>query len=146
MTKKNSKRCTIKKVDADIKRELPRVQSAKTKNRKLSTEEMEASIKKMIKEIDEKYTYEQCLLIVPTSDDIPDSLYELLKGSGIDGFAVWNLPVHYLDYKRGKYDVEQFFNDVEKLFGELAREFDEIVDIFVFGNTGRKENKGYERS
>lgn len=143
MKKKNGKVCFLHS-EENIKKDLPRTKASAS--RKLSKAEMDASIKQMIKEIEEKYSYEQCLLIVPSSDKISEHLYELLKGSGINGFAVWNLPINNLDYKRGKYDVEDFFNNVEALFSELTREFDEIVEIFVYGNVGSKEEKEYERA
>lgn len=125
------------------KLEVPRANMSKA--RTFGKDEIDVLVKRMIKDINEKYTYEQCLLIVPCPDDIPYSLYELVKGAGLNGMAVWNLPVLYLDYKHGNYDAYQFICDVEKLFNELVREFDELVNIFIFGSIERKENE-YERS
>lgn len=124
---------SVKKLD------VPRADM--TRARTFGKDEIDVLVQRMIKDINEKYTYKQCLLIVPCSDDIPYSLYKLLKGAGLNGMAVWNLPVLYLDYKHGNYDAYQFIYDVEKLFNELVREFDELVNIFIYGSIEGEENE-----
>lgn len=129
----------------NIKKDLPR---AKTGNpRGLSKTEISEAISKLVDEIYDKYPYEECMNIAKDSGrDNDDPLFVLLCGRGVNGVSVQNLPTEYLSYKRGKYDAYCFLCDVEKLFSELNREFEEIADMFIYGNCERKENNGYERS
>lgn len=102
-------------------------------------------IKSLIEEINDKYSYEKCLLIVGVPEEIPDSLYELLVGRGINGLSVCNLDEKYLDYLGRKYDAYEFMCDVEALFSALAREFDTLVEFFFTGKIEDKE-VNYERT
>ena len=96
-------------------------------------------ITSLIDEIHERFTEEKCLILVGDTKEIPESLRELLNGSGVNGLACCNLDYNYLMYKRGKYDAYQFMCDIEKLFSELNREFKELVEFVAYGHIERKE-------
>lgn len=144
MPKKKAGKINITHINKAFKnRDVPRLISRESN--KYNKNDIENAIEKMIDEINDKYTYEMCLLIVGTPEDIPESLYELLKGSGINGLACWNLDFSYLEYKRRKYDAYEFMCTVDLLLSALIGEFDKLIDFFLIGNIDRKENS-YERS
>ena len=116
------------------------------KPRKVMKTDVDDKIKTMINKILDKYTYEKCMLIAGTSENIPTSLLALLVPSDFNDLSVWNLAYHYRMYQHGKYDVYEFLCKVESLFNSLSREFDDLAEFFWTGRIERKEENGYERT
>ncbi len=108
--------------------------------------EMDEHIKQRVKEINEKYSLDCCLLIVGNSDNIPDSLRELYMDATERGcLTVISLDYNYRQYKSGKIDAYDFMCALDALFTTLVSEFAEITEIFLPGSIERKEIN-YERS
>lgn len=104
-------------------------------------------IKSIIKVIHEEYTYEKYMeKNGGNSRKMSDSVFKMLKGEGKRDLTVSNLDTNYLQYIRGKCDVNEFERSIEKLFGELIREFDELEEWFLTGKIENKEVNYYERT
>ena len=119
----------------DIPRAMPQ------EGERISKEDCETKIKRIIEEINNNYTLDKCLIIAGDSANIPKSLLELLEGTGINGFSCWNLDFKYCQYKSGQYDAYEFLCILDSLLCALICEFDSFMDFFLTGKNEGKENE-----
>ena len=74
-------------------------------------------------------------------DEIPESLVDYAGG-----LEMSKLNESYLLYKHGKYNGYKLMCETEKVFSEVFREFNELVEMFVYGKVLEKEGANYERT
>ena len=130
----------IREETKDIKNpDVPRVSMVQKST--ASKAEMDERIKQCINEIQEKYSLENCLLIVGDLNKIPIPLQIMyFSREENDKLTVFNLDYNYCMYKNNQLDAYEFMCALDILLTTLVSEFAEITEMFLTGSIERKEN------
>lgn len=115
----SSKSIDVRKIDKLLKSKMPE-QSRKIMavNASISSEDVNT----ICNIIHNEYSIDIWEKLYGGSENIPEYLMELLKGSGINGLNVENLGGRHLDYIKGKRSNIDFLRDLEMLFTGLSNE------------------------